>query len=83
DRNDPYVRDRVYPLEGGLSTCDSQVVSEGQRGFERNYREHFGYSPTPDKLDDARISSDRRSKDDQRDRTWSLSISRKSSQRFV
>ncbi|KAI1745304.1 hypothetical protein F4680DRAFT_98753 [Xylaria scruposa] len=81
DRSDPYVRGRVYPLEGGIIASEAQVVSEGQRGFERNYREHFGL--TPDKLDESRISSERQSKDDQRDRTWSLTmISRKSSQRF-
>ncbi|KAI1754776.1 hypothetical protein F4782DRAFT_538859 [Xylaria castorea] len=84
DKNDPYIRCRVYPLEdGGMAASEAQVVSEGQRGFERNYREHFGLAPTPDRLDETmRTSSDRQSKDDQRDHTWSLSISRKSSQRF-
>ncbi|KAI0472493.1 hypothetical protein F4859DRAFT_107802 [Xylaria cf. heliscus] len=83
DRNDPYVRGRVYPLEGGLVASDTQVISEGQRGFERNYREHFGALPALDKLDDTRLSSERRSKDDQHDRSWSLATSRKSSQRFA
>ncbi|KAI0429127.1 hypothetical protein F5Y09DRAFT_311112 [Xylaria sp. FL1042] len=84
DRNDPYVRGRVYPLEGALVTSQAQVVSEGQRGFERNYREHFGHAPPSlqDKLvDDARLSSEQRvSKDGER--SWSISISRKSSRRF-
>ncbi|KAI3323806.1 hypothetical protein HD806DRAFT_74969 [Xylariaceae sp. AK1471] len=85
DRNDPYVRGRVYPLEGGIPSCEAQVVSEGQRGFERNYREHFGVAPPSslDKLDEStRISNERRSKDDDRGRSWSITISRKSSQRF-
>lgn len=42
DMNDPYIRERIYPLDGGpMITSEAQVVSEGQRGFERNYREHF------------------------------------------
>ncbi|KAI1275874.1 hypothetical protein F5Y07DRAFT_368243 [Xylaria sp. FL0933] len=83
DRNDPYVRGRVYPLEGALVTSQAQVVSEGQRGFERNFREHFGHAPPllQDKLDDGRPSSEQRvSKDGER--SWSISISRKSSRRF-
>ncbi|GAP83868.2 putative integral membrane protein [Rosellinia necatrix] len=88
DRNDPYVRGRVYPLEGGLAASEAQVVSEGQRGFERNYREHFGIAaPSLDKLDESGLGlgADRRaSRDDHNstERSWSLSISRKSSQRF-
>ncbi|KAI0874815.1 hypothetical protein GGS24DRAFT_500406 [Hypoxylon argillaceum] len=82
DRNDPYVRGKVYPLEGGLVASEAQVVSEGQRGFERNYREHFGVSPAGNnRPDESRISTENRvSKDG--DRSWSLTISRKSSQRF-
>ncbi|KAI8955111.1 hypothetical protein F4801DRAFT_586985 [Xylaria longipes] len=84
DRNDPYIRGRVYPLDGGgMVASEAQVVSEGQRGFERNYREHFGVLPMPDKPEEARTSSERRSKDDNPDRSWSLSVSRKSSQRFI
>ncbi|RWA10581.1 hypothetical protein EKO27_g4540 [Xylaria grammica] len=83
DRNDPYVRGRVYPLEGGLAASEAQVVSEGQRGFERNYREHFGHSPPHEKLDESRVSTEQRaSKDDHGDRSWSISISRKSSRQF-
>ncbi|KAI0113708.1 hypothetical protein GGR51DRAFT_21300 [Nemania sp. FL0031] len=84
DRNDPYVRGRIYPLDGaGIVASEAQVVSEGQRGFERNYREHFGVSPAHDKADEGRISVEQRvSKDENGDRSWSLSISRKSSQRF-
>jgi hypothetical protein len=42
DMNDRYIRERIYPLDGGpMITSEAQVVSEGQRGFERNYREHF------------------------------------------
>ncbi|KAI0534423.1 hypothetical protein GGR58DRAFT_60736 [Xylaria digitata] len=83
DRNDPYVRGRVYPLEGGLVSSEAQVVSEGQRGFERNYREHFGHSPPHDKLGEIRVSTEHRaSKDDHGERSWSLSISRKSSRQF-
>jgi hypothetical protein len=85
DRNDPYLRGRVYPLDGGNASSEAQIVSEGQRGFERNYREHFGMATPPslDKLDETvRFSSERRSKDDHKDRSWSVSISRKSSQRF-
>ncbi|KAI3340477.1 hypothetical protein F4824DRAFT_423351 [Ustulina deusta] len=87
DRNDPYVRGRVYPLEGALSGSEAQVVSEGQRGFERNYRDHFGRPPPHDsrKPEEPRCSSSteqRTSKDDHGDRSWSISISRKSSRRF-
>ncbi|KAI0503193.1 hypothetical protein F5B22DRAFT_630298 [Xylaria bambusicola] len=83
DKNDPYVRGRVYPLEGACVSSEAQVVSEGQRGFERNYREHFGQAPpllADIKADEIRYSSDRPSKDGER--SWSLSISRKSSRRF-
>ncbi|KAI1124114.1 hypothetical protein F5Y10DRAFT_38543 [Nemania abortiva] len=85
DRNDPYVRGKIYPLDGnGIVASEAQVVSEGQRGFERNYREHFGVSPAArDKADEARVSVEHRvSKDEHGDRSWSLTISRKSSQRF-
>ncbi|KAI0205534.1 hypothetical protein F4808DRAFT_237262 [Astrocystis sublimbata] len=81
DKKDPYVRGRVYPLANdGMGTNETQVVSEGQRGFQKNYKEHFGGQ---DKVDDSRPSTtDRRSKDDQADRSWSLSLSRKPSMRF-
>ncbi|KAI0390073.1 hypothetical protein F5Y17DRAFT_462125 [Xylariaceae sp. FL0594] len=47
--NDPYVRERVYPLAGGpMMASEAQVVSEGQRGFERNYREHFATAVAAD-----------------------------------
>lgn len=95
DRNDPYVRGRVYPLEGGgLMVSEAQIVSEGQRGFERNFREHFGGTAMEGKLaatmtgnnnseGGSRTSAEQRgSKEGCAERSWNLSISRKSSQRF-
>ncbi|KAI0975001.1 hypothetical protein F4678DRAFT_421605 [Xylaria arbuscula] len=81
DRNDPYIRGRVYPLEGASIASEARVVSDGQRGFERNYREHFGHAPSQDKLDEIRVSTEPRPSKDG-DRSWSISISRKSSRRF-
>lgn len=86
DRNDPYVRGRVYPLEGGMVASEAQVVSEGQRGFERNYREHHfgGMTPSLEKLDEVRASTEQRTSRDEHGggRSWSLSMSRKSSRGF-
>ncbi|KAI1110609.1 hypothetical protein F5Y14DRAFT_345035 [Nemania sp. NC0429] len=101
DRNDPYTRGRVYPLEGGgLLVSEAQVVSEGQRGFERNLREHFGAAAAAHAAHGRRGTSDEsgsRASAEQRgskdgywsgyvsgsgERSWSMSISRKSSQRF-
>lgn len=96
DRNDPYVRGRVYPLEGGgLMVSEAQVVSEGQRGFERNFREHFSgggglegrlantTTNSEGRTSEGRTSAEQRgSKEGQGERSWSLSVSRKSSQRF-
>ncbi|KAI0406330.1 hypothetical protein F4802DRAFT_111087 [Xylaria palmicola] len=88
DRNDPYVRGRVYPLEGAAVASEAQVVSEGQRGFERNYRERFGALPPaaaldPHRLEEGRVSTEHWvGKDEHGDRSWSISISRQSSRRF-
>ncbi|KAI1816598.1 hypothetical protein GGS20DRAFT_536890 [Poronia punctata] len=94
DMSDPYIRERVYPLDGGnMIMSEAQVISEGAQGFERNYREHFspGVSlsqpASMDKLDGAAAAASaaaaRMSTDHNRDRSWSISISRKSSQRFL
>ncbi|KAI8634107.1 hypothetical protein F5Y19DRAFT_199580 [Xylariaceae sp. FL1651] len=82
DRNDPYLLHQVYPLEGGIMSSEAQVVSEGQRGFERNYREHFGVRPSRDeKADKLTVSIEQRSsKDGNRDPKRSISKNR--SQRF-
>ncbi|KAI1183108.1 hypothetical protein F5B17DRAFT_153529 [Nemania serpens] len=95
DRNDPYVRGRVYPLEGGgLMVSEAQVVSEGQRGFERNAHAHARLAAAATMMiggdgggGRGRPSAEPRcstSKDGcyNSERSWSLSVSRKSSQRF-
>ncbi|KAI1175710.1 hypothetical protein F4777DRAFT_598105 [Nemania sp. FL0916] len=84
---DPYVRGRVYPLEGaGLASSQAEVVSEGQRGFERNFRDQIlrGGAPVAlgdSKLDDVRVSVEHKvCRDELGERPWGLSVSRKSSQ---
>ncbi|KAI1428872.1 hypothetical protein F5Y12DRAFT_782436 [Xylaria sp. FL1777] len=84
DTKDPYVRGRVYPLDGAMPASEAQVVSEGERGFRRNYMEHFGgRSPSLEinKPDDVRLSTEQGSSKDG-DRAWRVSLSRKPSRRF-
>ncbi|KAI1439084.1 hypothetical protein GGR50DRAFT_222421 [Xylaria sp. CBS 124048] len=50
-KNSPYTRTMVYPMGGGVPTSNTQVVSEGQRGFERAYKEHLEMSSSSDRLD--------------------------------
>ncbi|KAI1826877.1 hypothetical protein F4861DRAFT_19252 [Xylaria intraflava] len=82
EANDPYIRGRVYPIGGGVVASNTQVVSEGQRGFERNYKEQLEMSVSADKLDKNTSSMEQGRSMEPRDPAYIAPLSRRTSDRF-